>query len=168
MNKKLNKFKDVFLIKNKEFKDKRGSFLKLQNKTKNQKTSNYFSFNKKKYTLRGLHFQKKPFQEIKIITCLKGSIFDVVVNVNKNSKNYLNWKSFLLTERNKLSLYVGKDYAHGFLTLDDNSVLSYQIIGKHSTKHQSGMHWNDKKIKIRWPHSPKIISARDKKIKRLC
>ena len=167
MNKKLNKFKDVFLIKNKEFKDERGSFLKLQNKIINKKIINYFSFNKKKHTLRGLHFQKKPYQEVKIITCLKGSIFDVVVNVNKNSKNYLNWKSFLLTDKKKISLYVGKDYAHGFLTMDDNSIVSYQIIGNYSTKHQSGILWNDKKIKIHWPHIPKIISTRDKKFKKL-
>jgi dTDP-4-dehydrorhamnose 3,5-epimerase len=154
----------VFLIKNKFQIDKRGFFLKLKNNNfKN--FQNCFSYNKKKFTLRGLHFQKFPSKEIKIITCLKGSIFDVVVNINKKSKNYLKWYSFKLNEKNKYSLYVGKDYAHGFMTLENNSIVSYQIFGKYIAKQQKGLLWNDNKIGIKWPYKPKIISDRDKNFK---
>jgi dTDP-4-dehydrorhamnose 3,5-epimerase len=167
MKKKNSKFKDVFLIKNKYTNDVRGYFLKFK-KNKNYKiTQQCFSFNKKKFTLRGLHFQNKPNQEIKIITCLKGSIFDVVVNVNKESSNYLKWRTFKLNDKNKYSLYVGKDYAHGFMTLEDNSLVSYHIIGKYILKKQKGLLWNDKRIKIKWPYNPKVISSRDRKFKKI-
>jgi dTDP-4-dehydrorhamnose 3,5-epimerase len=166
MKKYNNKFKDIFLIKNKFIKDSRGYFLKFDKNSNYKNAQQCFSFNKKKFTLRGLHFQNKPFQEIKVITCLKGSIFDVVVNVNKKSSNYLKWKSFKLNDKNKYSLYVGKDYAHGFMTLEDNSIISYQIIGKYISKKQNGLLWNDQRIKIKWPYMPKIISSRDKKFKK--
>jgi len=151
----------VFLIKNKYQNDKRGFFLKLK-KNDFQNFQNCFSYNRKKFTIRGLHFQKYPSREIKIITCLKGSIFDVVVNINKKSKNYLKWYSFKLNEKNKHSLYVGKDYAHGFMTLEDNTIVSYQILGNYISKYQAGLLWSDSKIGIKWPHKPKIISNRDK------
>jgi dTDP-4-dehydrorhamnose 3,5-epimerase len=166
MKNNINKFKDVFLIKNKFIKDNRGFFLKLNKNNNYKNIQQCFSFNKKKFTLRGLHFQKEPNQEIKIITCLHGSIFDVVVNVNKKSSNYLKWRSFNLNDKNKYSLYIGKDYAHGFMTLKNNSIVSYQIIGKYISKQQKGLLWNDKKINIKWPHNPKVISFRDKKFKK--
>lgn len=165
MKKKNNKLRDVFLIKNKFTNDIRGYFLKLSHKNYNKNSQYCFSFNKKKFTLRGLHFQNRPNQEIKIVTCLRGSIFDVVVNVNKKSSDYLKWKAFRLNEKNKYSLYIGKDYAHGFMTLKENSLVAYQIIGRYFFKQQKGLLWNDKKIKIKWPHNPKVISFRDKNFK---
>ena len=164
MIKNLNK---VHLIKNKISLDKRGKFLKINHKIKKQNIQYCFSFNKKKYTLRGLHFQKKPHQEIKIITCIKGSIFDVVVNINKKSKAYLKWKYFILDDKKQHSLFVGKDYAHGFLTLKNQTIVSYQILGKYFPKKQLGIIWNDKKINIKWPKKPRVISLRDRNFKKL-
>jgi dTDP-4-dehydrorhamnose 3,5-epimerase len=91
----------------------------------------------------------------------------VVVNVNKESLNYLKWSSFKLNDKNKYSLYIGKDYAHGFITLEDNSIISYQIIGKYISKQQEGLLWNDKRINIKWPHKPNIISTRDRNFKKI-
>ena len=92
---------EIFIIKNKVIKDRRGKFLKINDSLKKEKIQYCFSFNKIKYTLRGLHFQKKPYQEKKIVTCIKGSIFDVVVNINKKSKDYLKWNFFYLNEINQ-------------------------------------------------------------------
>lgn len=164
-NKKINK--QLYLIKNKIARDNRGEFVKINYDKKEGLIQYCYSFNKKKHTLRGLHYQKKPYSEKKIITCIKGAIFDVVVNINKRSINYLKWKSFNLNEKNKHSLFVGEDYAHGFLTLTDNTIVSYQILGKFYPKLQAGILWDDKKINVKWPKKPSLISVRDKNFKQL-
>ena len=156
-----NNIFDVFLIENIIKNDKRGKFLKI-NKIKNfQSKQNCFSYNKKAGTIRGLHYQKNPYAEKKIITCLNGSVFDVVVNINKKSKNYLKWKSFILNSKNNRSLYVGKDYAHGFQTLKDNTILMYEIDQVYRPSLQSGLLWDDNSISIKWPLPPGKISNRD-------
>ena len=162
MNKNKRNLNQVFIIKNEVTKDRGGKFLVMNDNLKKEEIQNCCSFSKKKYTLSGLHFQKKPHQEQKIITCIKGSIFDVVVNINKKSKDYLKWNFFYLNEINQHSLFIGKDYAHGFMTLTDDTIVSYQIIGNFYSKFQSGIAWNDNKINIQWPEKPKIISPRDK------
>ena len=123
-------FADVFLVKNEFQKDKRGQFIKFQNefKIKNKKIKfNQFCYssNKNKYTLRGIHFQKYPFQEKKLITCVEGKILDIIVDLDKKSKTYLNYKLINLSERNMFSLYVGRNYAHGFLTLSKNTSILF-------------------------------------------
>lgn len=158
--------KKFFLIKNLLAKDNRGSFLKI-NYYNNKNYQNCFVINKKKFTLRGLHFQKKPFSEAKIITCIKGEIFDVIVNINKRSSDYLKWKSFLLSEKNNHSLFIGKDYAHGYLTLKENTIVNYQIFGKYLKNKQSGLAWNDKKINIKWPNKPLVLSKKDRNFLKL-
>lgn len=162
--------KDIFLIKNDFQKDNRGKFIKFNNNIilKNKKI-NFdqfcYSINKKKFTLRGLHYQKKPFQEEKLITCVKGTILDVVLDINPNSKYYLRYKFINLSDKYMYSLYVGKNYAHGFLTLTNDATILYQIKGKYIKTKQCGYLWNDPKLKIKWPTNPKIISLKDKKFK---
>ena len=153
------------LIKNNFTRDKRGFFLKIKNT--NELYQNCFSYNKKKGTVRGIHYQKYPNYEKKIITCIKGAIFDVVIDLRKNSKTYLQYKKFILTEKKNLSLLIPKGFGHGFQTLKKNTIIYYQIVGKFIKKKQAGILWNDQKIKIKWPLPIKCISKRDEKFKRL-
>jgi len=162
-------FKNVYLLSNKTFKDARGKFLKFDNVLDINKKKIIFnqycySSNKNKFTLRGLHFQKYPYEEIKLITCIQGKIFDVVVDINKKSKTYLQWKCIELSENESLSLFVGKGYAHGFLTLKKNTVVLYNISGPYKRNFQRIVNWKDPKIGIIWPARPKLISKADKQI----
>jgi dTDP-4-dehydrorhamnose 3,5-epimerase len=162
-------FKNVYLLSNKTFKDARGKFLKFDNvldinKKKISFNQYCYSSNKNKFTLRGLHFQKYPYEEIKLITCIQGKIFDVVVDINKKSKTYLQWKCIELSENESLSLFIGKGYAHGFLTLKKNTVVLYNISGPYKGNFQRIVNWKDPKIGIIWPARPKLISKADKQI----
>jgi dTDP-4-dehydrorhamnose 3,5-epimerase len=153
------------LIKNNFTSDNRGFFLKI--KKKNKLYQNCFSYNKKKGTIRGIHYQKYPNYEKKIISCIKGAIFDVIVDLRKNSKTYLQYKKFKLSEKDNYSLIVPKGFGHGFQTLEKNTIIYYQISGKFIKKKQTGVLWNDRKIKIKWPLPARCISKRDKKFKKL-
>ena len=125
----------LYVIKPEPYKDKRGMLRRhfCQNDFKkkginfNIKQTN-ISENYKKYTLRGFHYQKKPYGEDKVISCIKGSIFDIVLDIRTNSKTYKKWQSFTLSEKNKISLLLPKGCANAYLTLNDNSwdfVLSF-------------------------------------------
>jgi dTDP-4-dehydrorhamnose 3,5-epimerase len=158
---------NVFLFKNQYSFDLRGKFLKI--KTLNNFKSNQlcFSYNKLKGTIRGLHYQKRPFGETKIITCISGSAYDVIVNCNKKSKDYLKHKTIILNSHKNNSLYIDKDYAHGFQTLENNTILMYNIMGKYKKTAQSGFLFNDIYLNIKWPLKIKKISTRDRKFKPL-
>ena len=165
-------FLNAYLIKNKFQKDNRGSFIKFNQKIiiKNKQIKfDQFCYSENTYrnTLRGIHYQKYPFQEEKLITCVKGKILDVVVDLNKKSKTYLNYKFINLNESNMYSLYIGKDYAHGFLTISKNATILYQIKGPYKRFKQTGILWNDPLLKIKWPNKPHVISNRDKKFKKI-
>jgi dTDP-4-dehydrorhamnose 3,5-epimerase len=151
--------------------DKRGFFLNLFEKDfylKNlidiELSQVNFSFNYKKGTLRGLHFQKEPFSEAKIISCLKGKIFDVAVDLRKNSLTYGQWHGIELSENKNKILYIPKGFAHGFQTLINNTEVMYFMSGKYSKKNESGLVWNDPLLKIKWPLKPTVISEKDKKL----
>jgi dTDP-4-dehydrorhamnose 3,5-epimerase len=122
------------------------------------------SFNYKKGTLRGLHFQKELFSEAKIISCLKGKIFDVAVDLRKNSLTYGQWFGIELSENKNKILYIPKGFAHGFQTLVNNTEVMYFMSGKYSRKSESGLVWNDPLLKIKWPLKPTVISEKDKKL----
>jgi dTDP-4-dehydrorhamnose 3,5-epimerase len=165
-------FKDAYIIKNKFQNDKRGKFIKFKQeiKIRNKKIKFdqfCYSSNKNKYTLRGIHYQKHPDQEEKLITCVEGKILDIIVDLNKNSKTYLNHKFINLNQNNMYSLYIGKNYAHGFLTLSKNSIILYQIKGYYKKLKQDGILWNDPFLNIKWPKKPLVISNRDKKFKKI-
>ena len=156
---------NVFLFQNKCSFDLRGKFLKMKI-LKNYKSDQLcFSFNKIKGTVRGLHYQKKPFGECKIITCIQGSVFEVIINCNKKSKDYLKHKTIILNSHKNNSLYIGKDYAHGFQTLENNTILMYNINGKYKKSLQSGFLFNDPYLNVKWPLAIKRMSARDREFK---
>jgi dTDP-4-dehydrorhamnose 3,5-epimerase len=122
---------------------------------------NNISFNKKSKTLRGMHYQKYPNEEVKIVRCTKGKIFDVIVDLRIKSNSYKKWFGIELTSKNHKMLYVPKGLAHGFLTLEDNSEIFYQMSDCFVPKSASGIPWNDPTIGINWPYTPSVISDRD-------
>ena len=165
-------FTNAYIIKNKFQKDDRGSFIKFKQeiKIKNKKIKFdqfCYSLNKDRYTLRGIHYQKYPFQEEKLITCVEGKILDIIIDLNKKSETYLCHKFINLNQGNMFSLYIGKDYAHGFLTLSKNATILYQIKGNYKKFKQAGILWNDPMLNIKWPKKPSVISTRDKKFKKI-
>lgn len=120
------------------------------------------SYNKEKNTLRGMHFQKYPYGEVKLVNCLQGKIFDVVLDLRKDSRTYLQWQSFELSAYSLKFLYIPKGVAHGFQTLADDTVIHYSMSQSHSPIYSSGVRWNDSSFKINWPAAPsRIISPKD-------
>jgi len=119
------------------------------------------SFNYKKGTVRGLHFQKKPFAEDKIVQVLQGKIFDVVVDLRKRSSTYKKWIGVQLSEENQKALFIPKGCAHGFQTLVNNCELEYFMSEYYSPDHSSGINLKDPTINIKWPLPIKIISNKD-------
>ncbi len=161
------KIKDVFIIKKEPFEDKRGSFrrnfckkeFKKFNLNTEIKQTN-ISVNHKKGTLRGFHYQVSPYGENKTITCISGKIYDIVVDLRKKSKTYLQWQSFELSGKNKESIVVPKGCANAFLSLEKNTILHYFSSQYYSPKHERGIRFNDPFFNFKWPN--KIISISDK------
>jgi dTDP-4-dehydrorhamnose 3,5-epimerase len=119
------------------------------------------SFNKKKGTLRGMHFQIAPFEETKLVRCTKGEIFDVIIDLRPNSKTFKKHFSVILNEENRLMLYIPGGIAHGFQTMADNTEVFYQMSQFYSPEHSSGVRWNDPAFGIQWPQDDRIIIDRD-------
>lgn len=119
------------------------------------------SENKKKHTLRGFHYQLPPYGENKILSCIKGAIFDVIVDLREDSDSYLKWESFELTEENRFSLYVPKGCANAYLTLQDNTWIFYYHSEFYTPIAEAGIRYNDQLFKFIWPEEPKIISDKD-------
>ena len=117
---------------------------------------------KKKGTIRGMHFQKEPKTEDKIVLCLKGAIYDVAVDLRKNSSTYGQWVAEELTEENKKMLFVPKGFAHGFQTLTDNCEMQYFMSEFYSPEHASGVRWDDPFFSVPWPIKNPTLSEKDK------
>tara|TARA_B100000787_G_C16196897_1_gene301571 strand:- start:1354 stop:1914 length:561 start_codon:yes stop_codon:yes gene_type:complete len=118
---------------------------------------------KKKNTIRGLHYQYPPFAETKMISCIKGEVFDVIVDLRKNSPTFLKYHSEILSEKNQKSLIIPEGFAHGFQCLEDNCNLLYFHTESYKPDFEKGIRYDDKKLKIQWPLPTNIISNRDLK-----
>lgn len=114
-----------------------------------------------KGTLRGMHYQLPPYRETKLVTCLGGSLLDVVVDIDPSSPTYLQYKSFVLSSDQPTLLCIPKGFAHGFQALEDHTSLLYFVDAPYSPQHESGVLYNDPAIGIRWPLEPTSISAKD-------
>ncbi|GHV47711.1 dTDP-4-dehydrorhamnose 3,5-epimerase [Synergistales bacterium] len=123
------------------------------------------SENRKKGTLRGMHFQKDPFAEIKIVRCVAGAIYDVIIDLRPESPTYLRWHGVELSAQNKLAFYVPEHFAHGYLTLSDNSTVFYQVSEFYHPEADSGIPFDEARVNIVWPITPTIISDKDRKWK---
>lgn len=120
------------------------------------------SLSKKNGTLRGMHYQSAPHQEAKLIRCIKGAIYDVIIDLRQNSTGYKRWIAVELNASDRLMLYVPEGFAHGFQTLEDNTEVFYQMSEFYVDQASRGIRWNDPQFDIEWPKtSMRIISGRD-------
>jgi dTDP-4-dehydrorhamnose 3,5-epimerase len=119
------------------------------------------SFNKKKGTLRGIHYQAAPHEEAKLVRCTRGAIHDVVLDLRADSPTFTQWISAELSVADGRMLYIPEGYAHGFQTLADDTEVFYQISEFFHPDLTRGVRWNDPAFAIRWPLSPSVMSARD-------
>lgn len=119
------------------------------------------SFNRRKGTLRGMHFQTPPKAEAKLVRCTRGSVHDVIVDLRDGSPTFARWVAVELSEENSRMIYVPEGFAHGFQTLVDNSEVFYQMFESYSPEHARGVRWDDPTVGIRWPLSNPIVSERD-------
>ena len=119
------------------------------------------SFNHRYGTLRGLHWQKEPYGEIKLVRCVTGKIFDVLVDLRPDSPSFQRWQSFTLSAHSAEILYIPAGIAHGFQTLEDNTTLLYHMSIAHRPEAAAGLRWNDTTLAISWPISEPILSSRD-------
>ena len=160
----------VFVIRRNLFIDERGVFARLFTSMLIKK--NHFEFSEirninyskthSKGTIRGLHYQKFPHSETKIISCLNGSILDIVIDLRTDSKTYLTPYSIILNEGNGLSLVVPKGFAHGFQTLENNVLISYMTDEYYKKSHEFGINPIDPYFNIDWPVKPIIMSDQDR------
>jgi len=119
------------------------------------------SFNQGKGTLRGMHFQAPPHAETKLVRCTAGAIYDVIIDLREDSPTRGRWSSVELSASNRKSLYVPKDFAHGFQTLTDRAEVFYQISRPYVPSAARGVRWNDPRFGIEWPIRDPILSPRD-------
>jgi dTDP-4-dehydrorhamnose 3,5-epimerase len=120
------------------------------------------SFNKVKGTLRGMHYQVPPCAEAKLVRCTQGTIYDVIIDLRRESPTYKQHLSEVLSSNNYKALFIPEGFAHGFQTLEDNSEVFYQMSGFYSPEHQRGLRYDDPAFEISWPIEATIISDRDR------
>jgi dTDP-4-dehydrorhamnose 3,5-epimerase len=119
------------------------------------------SYNTRKGTLRGLHYQGPPHEEQKLVRCTAGAIFDVIVDIRPQSPHYRRWFGTHLTAQNRRSLFIPPGFAHGFVTLSDEAEVYYMISVPQAPQYAQGFRWNDPAFSIQWPLQPSVISPRD-------
>lgn len=120
------------------------------------------SFSRRKGTLRGMHYQIAPFEEVKVVRCNRGSIYDVIIDLRSSSATYQKWFAAQLDEENGKMLYIPKGFAHGFQTLANDTEVFYQMSQFYSAGHASGVRWNDPAFSISWPEDERTILDRDR------
>ena len=156
------KFKDLFIFKNKSFKDKRGYFKELikEKKIKKKLPFTVMSYSKKN-VIRGMHIQTKKSQG-KFISVLKGKIYDAALDLRKNSKTFGKVFTCILSEKNSQSIYIPPGFAHGFCGLDSENYIIYSCSQYRNSASEIAIKYNDKEIKIRWPIKRPVVSKKDK------
>ena len=155
------KFKDLLVFKNKSFKDKRGYFKELikENQLKKKMRFTVMSYSKKN-VIRGLHIQTKKSQG-KFISILKGKVYDVALDLRKNSKTFGKSFTCILSEKNSKSIYIPPGFAHGFCGLDKENYIIYSCTQYRNAKSEKAIKYNDKKLNIKWPTKKPVVSKKD-------
>jgi dTDP-4-dehydrorhamnose 3,5-epimerase len=120
------------------------------------------SFNKKKGTLRGMHYQESPHGQIKIVRCTMGAIYDVIIDLRLGSPTFKQWIGVELAASNRLMLYIPKDFAHGFQTLEDETELTYHMSHPYAPQSARGIRWDDSAFNISWPQPVSVMAERDR------
>lgn len=168
MNFQSTEIDGLILITPKVFKDPRGFFLEsYSDRTfRNAGITTVFvqdnhSRSEPVGVLRGLHFQKPPFTQTKLIRVIQGAIYDVAVDIRKNSPTFGKWQGFELTSSNFNMLLVPQGFAHGFCTIEPGTEVQYKVDNFYSPEHDSGIIWNDPDLNIPWPVKEPVLSAKD-------
>jgi len=163
------KLTDVFEIEIEPHNDERGFFARTwcaeefcRNRIAPALSQCSISFNTRKGTLRGMHYQAEPFEEAKLVRCTRGAIFDVALDLRPGSPTFHQWTASTLTADNRRALYIPKGCAHGFITLEDNTEILYQISDPYREGAGRGVRWNDPAFGIAWPAEVSVISERDR------
>lgn len=161
-------FEGLWIVSVKKINDNRGVFYRTycenifsEIKWNGKFVQQNISINYKKGTFRGLHFQKSPFEEEKLVRCIVGSVLDIVVDLRKNSSSYLKHFEIELSSENCLALFIPKGFAHGFLTLEDNSVMLYNHSQFYNANHDSGINYKDPLLNINLKNKISEISEKD-------
>ncbi len=162
--------KDAFYIKPFEQHDERGGFYKLYTdealvgKGTSARFSEEFFSVSKRGVVRGLHYQAEPFAQAKLINCTRGEIYDVVVDIRKKSPTFGKWTSIVLSDKNNITLYVPRGFAHGFMAISDDAYLDYRVDNKYSAEHERGIIHDDKRLGVQWPEiGETLLSEKDRK-----
>jgi dTDP-4-dehydrorhamnose 3,5-epimerase len=157
----------LFVLKPKVFEDERGYFYESYNQNLFKKAAINFDFVQdnqslsQKGVLRGLHFQNPPHAQGKLVRVITGSVYDVAVDIRKDSKTYGKWFGLELTEKNKWMMFVPPGFAHGFLTLENNTIFSYKCTNFYNKASEDCLLWNDKDLNIDWNFDKPLLSAKD-------
>jgi dTDP-4-dehydrorhamnose 3,5-epimerase len=168
------KIKGVFVVHSEPFKDERGFFNRIFCQKELEAirpgiviSQINHSMTKKKGTIRGMHYQNPPYAEMKIVRCVKGSIFDVAVDLRKNSPTLLKWHGEVLSADNMKALVIPEGCAHGFQSLEDDVELVYMSTSPYCKEAEGGVRYNDSKINIKWPLDVTVISEKDRNFKEI-
>lgn len=167
---KERKLKGTFEIKLKPHIDERGFFMRTFDQSiykkygleRNWVQENH-SRSERKGIIRGLHYQLPPFEETKLVRCIKGKILDVFVDLRLNSDTFGQWESIELSEENKTMIFIPRGFAHGFCTLTEVSEVLYKVDNSYNPEAEIGLLWNDPNLKINWPVQTPLLSEKDKK-----
>lgn len=161
------KIEGLLIIKPQVFNDERGYFFESFNedKFKDLGLANAFvqdnESKSQKNVLRGLHFQKPPFAQGKLVRVIKGSVLDVAVDLRSGSPTYGQWEAVELTEENKLMYWIPPGFAHGFVTLEDDTIFSYKCTNVYNKESEGSILWNDSDLNINWNIENPILSEKD-------
>ena len=160
--------KDAYLITPDIHSDKRGNFNRSfcqkefkKNGIEKDIAQGNISENPSKHTLRGFHYQVKPHEESKTISCITGSIFNVIIDLRKESSTFLKYISLSISSKSKQSIFVPKGCANGWITLENNTIIHYYMGSFYKPGFDKGIKFNDNFFKIKWPYQPKVISEKD-------
>jgi len=161
--------KGAFVIELERIEDNRGFFARTFCRTEFQThrlnadlVQCSISFNRRRGTLRGMHFQVAPHAELKLVRCTRGAVYDVILDLRPQSPTFARWVAVELSAENRRMLYIPEGLAHGFQSLVDDTELFYQITEYYAPECSRGVRWNDPAFQIRWPFEPSVISERDR------
>jgi len=165
---KETKLKDAYVIEIEKLEDRRGFFARAWCQREfeahglvSRVVQANISYNRKKGTLRGLHYQVAPYAETKLVRCTRGAIYDVIVDLRPDSPTYMQWLGVELTAENYKMLYVPEGFAHGFQTLTDETEVTYQVSQFYTPGAEGGVRYNDPAFGIEWPLTVQVISDKD-------
>ena len=164
------KIPDVILIRPKVFEDERGFFMETYKRSDFKKAGVDVAFVQSNHSksakgvIRGIHFQRRPYAQSKLVRCIKGEIFDVAVDIRKDSEYFGKYVSAELSEENKHMLFIPKGFAHGFQVLSKEAEVEYLVDNEYAADFESGIIWNDKEINTKWPIRKATVSQKDRNL----